>query len=86
MFFLDRSLYGSVYGHVYNGEAAVLVHYAALVGNHGIARFTDCRWCCGSLVTQRPLLLLLYMMYQCIVYGVSISKPFRKKMTALTYG
>ena len=33
-----------------NGEPAVLIH-------HGIVR----RWRCGSLVTQRPLSLLLSM-------------------------
>ena len=36
-----------------NGEPALLIH-------HGIVR----RWRCGSLVTQRPLSLLLSMTYQ----------------------
>ena len=39
-----------------NGEPAVLIH-------HGIAR----RWRCGSLVTQRPLSLLLSMTYQLLL-------------------
>ena len=39
-----------------NGEPAVLVH-------HGIVR----RWCCDSLVTQRPLPWLLSMTYQLLL-------------------
>ena len=40
----------------FNGEPAVLIH-------HGIVR----RWRCGSLVTQRPLTLLLSMAYQLLL-------------------
>ena len=32
-----------------NGEPAVLVHYVALIGNHGIVQITHCRWRCSSL-------------------------------------
>ena len=58
----DLSVLGEFRGHVgrwytCNGEPAVLVHYLALIGNHDIV--TNSRWPCGSLVTQRPLSLLL---------------------------
>ena len=33
-----------------NGEPAVLFHYEALIGNHGIVQIAHCRWHCNSLV------------------------------------
>ena len=50
----NRAHQGSSYIH--NGGPAVLIH-------HGIVR----RWHCGSLVTQRPLSLLLSMTYQLLL-------------------
>ena len=48
------------------GKPAVqlLVHCMTLVGSHGIVQITYCRWRCGLLVMQRPLLLLFPMTYQ----------------------
>ena len=45
------------------GESAVLVHYVALIGKHGIVSIKHYRWCCGSLVMQCPLSLLSSMTY-----------------------
>ena len=58
----------------------VLVHYVALIGNHGIVRIIHCRWRCGSLVTQSHLFYIT-----AIVYDVSIPKSFGKKLTARIY-
>ena len=50
-----------------NREPSVLVHYVALIGNHSVVRITQRRWRCCSLGTQRPLSLLLSMMYQLLM-------------------
>ena len=47
-----------------NGEPAILVHYVALIGNHGIVGITHWSWCCGLLIMQSRLSLLLSMTYQ----------------------
>ena len=51
------------------GNPRVLVYYVALIDNHGIVRIIHCRWPCGSLVTQRIVIvydisLLLFMTYK----------------------
>ena len=38
-----------------------------MIGNHGIVWITHCRWLCGSLVMQRPLLLLMSLMYKLLL-------------------
>ena len=61
-------------------RTAVQVHYVALIGNHGIVRITHCRTCCGSLVTQCPLSLLLSMTYQLLLsmtFQLLLSMPYQ---------
>ena len=53
---------------LFNGEPPELVHYVALIDNHGIVRIIHCRWRCGSLVTQRPLLHMAYQLLLSLTY------------------
>ena len=56
-----------IYFEVANGKPEVLVHYVVLIGYHSIVRIIYLRWRCVSLVTERPLSLLLHMTYQLLL-------------------
>ena len=65
-----------------NGEPTVLVHFVALISNHGIVlHIVD-----GAVVSYASSLIIVIVYDVLIVIDVSISKSFRKKLTGRIYG
>ena len=54
-----------------NAQYYTVVHYVALICNHGIVRITHCRWHCGLLITQGPI-SLLYNISMAMVYDAPL--------------
>ena len=62
-----------------NGEPAVLVHYMALIGSHGIYWIIHCTCLCFRWLCNVPYHCYCLWRFIVIVYDVSISKPFWEK-------